>query len=97
MSFRNLLQNEMSLKRSEDGGDGLRIYEDVDHNVEGFGEPLCEMNLWGSLIFGYCNSTPRITSFLSLLIENDDVVDRMKNLETFLKKKIFFIDILEKK
>ncbi|CAB4491306.1 unnamed protein product [Rhizophagus irregularis] len=36
--------SQKSVKGSEDGGDGLRIYEDVDHNVEGFGEPLCEMD-----------------------------------------------------
>ncbi|CAB5380392.1 unnamed protein product [Rhizophagus irregularis] len=44
--------SQKSVKGSEDGGDGLRIYEDVDHNVEGFGEPF-------------------------LIIENDDVVDRI--------------------
>ncbi|GBC16305.1 hypothetical protein GLOIN_2v1480835 [Rhizophagus irregularis DAOM 181602=DAOM 197198] len=53
--------------------------------------------LWGSLIFGYCNSTPRITSFLSLIIENDDVVDRIVTKKNITILEIRFLRVFARK
>ncbi|UZO06469.1 uncharacterized protein OCT59_026790 [Rhizophagus irregularis] len=64
--------SQKSVKGSEDGGDGLRIYEDVDHNVEGFGEPF-------------------------LIIENDDVVDRIVTKKNITILEIRFLRVFARK